>query len=142
MFFLPSRPLACSPACSHAPCLLYFPCLLLCLIFAPFLIPYLLLFLLYYSMPALLSDLLPALCPPACSTSPCLPHNCWGSCRSEPTGSQRSERTAMRICISHTAGCGVPDTTPTPETMYKHAQGPNSPKKKKILKKNISLCGV
>ena len=26
-----------------------------------------------------------------------LPHNCWGSCRPEPTGSQCSERTAMTI---------------------------------------------
>ena len=27
------------------------------------------------------------------------------------------------ICVSHTAGCGVSDTTPAPEIMYKHAQG-------------------
>ena len=27
------------------------------------------------------------------------------------------------MCVSHTAGCGVPDTTPAPEIMYKHAQG-------------------
>ena len=27
------------------------------------------------------------------------------------------------ICVSHTAGCGVPDTTPAPEIMYQYAQG-------------------
>ena len=27
------------------------------------------------------------------------------------------------ICVSQTAGCSVPGTTPAPEIMYKHAQG-------------------
>ena len=62
MFFVTSRPLACSPACSTT------PCLLLCLLYALFLLPCQLLCLLYYPLPALL----PALRPPACSTPPCL----------------------------------------------------------------------
>ena len=37
------------------------------------------------------------------------------------------------ICVSHTAGCGVPDTTPAPEIMYKHAQRAQKKKKKKIF---------
>ena len=31
--------------------------------------------------------------------------------------------------VSHTAGCGVPDTTPAPEIMYKHAHCPGGQKK-------------
>ena len=27
------------------------------------------------------------------------------------------------ICVSHTAGCRVPDTTPAPEIVYQYAQG-------------------
>ena len=27
------------------------------------------------------------------------------------------------MCVSHMAGCRVPDTTPTPEIMYQYAQG-------------------
>ena len=33
-------------------------------------------------------------------------------------------------CVSHTAGCGVPDTKPAPEKMYKHAQGAQKKNKK------------
>ena len=40
------------------------------------------------------------------------------------------------ICVSHTAWCGIPDTTPAPEKMYQYAQGVQkgltATKKKKI----------
>ena len=36
---------------------------------------------------------------------------------------------------THTAGCGVPDTTPAPEIMFKHAQG--AQKGLTATKKNI-----
>ena len=31
--------------------------------------------------------------------------------------------TINNICVSHTAGCGVPDTTPAPENNVAYAQG-------------------
>ena len=51
------------------------------------------------------------------------------------------------VCVSHTAGCGVPDTTPAPEIMYKHAQGAQKgltatkKKKKKVVMRSRSLFG-
>ena len=53
LFFVPSWPLACSPACSHDHCLLYSPFLVPCQPLLP---------VLYYPLPA----------PPACSTPHCL----------------------------------------------------------------------
>ena len=38
-------------------------------------------------------------------------------------GLNRPAVNALTICISHTAGCGVPDTTPALEIMYQYAQG-------------------
>ena len=58
-FFVPSWPLACSPACSHDHCLLYAPFLVPCQPLLP---------VLYYPLPAPL----PALLPTVCSTPPCL----------------------------------------------------------------------
>ena len=48
-----------------------------------------------------------------------LTNNCWGSCSPEPTGSSmlRAKLQWWYICVSHTAGCGVPDTTPSTEIM-------------------------
>ena len=45
------------------------------------------------------------------------PHNCLDLVGLNRREVQRSERTAMKIyvCISHTAGCVVPDPTPAPE---------------------------
>ena len=31
---------------------------------------------------------------------------------------------ALKMCCTNTAGCGVPDTTPAPEIMCKHAHCP------------------
>ena len=39
------------------------------------------------------------------------------------------------ICVSHKAGCWVPDTTPAPEIMYQYAQG--GAKRPKSHKKTI-----
>ena len=54
---------------------------------------------------------------------------------------QRLRYSRLAICVSHTAGSGVPDTSPAPEIMYKHARGPDSltatKKSLRKIKKNI-----
>ena len=42
----------------------------------------------------------------------------------------------LMLIVSHTAGCGVPDTTPAAEIMYQYAQGAQKPKRPKSHQKN------
>ena len=44
------------------------------------------------------------------------------------------------ICVYHTAGCGVPETTPAPKIMYQYAQG--AQKGQTATKKNSKKSGI